>query len=240
MQTVDLVHEPSLMGSPSGQSTEKRIMLRAGLTGGLGSGKSTVGEMFRSLGAYVIEADAIGRELMSPGQSVYRAIVRQFGPAVVNPDQTLNRRLLADLAFRQNRLADLNRIVHPAVIGEQQDRADRIFADDPDAVVIVESALIFEADAQGTAPGWRRRFDRVILVTAPDELKIARYLARMSDSTRSKQDLEADGRSRLAAQIPDREKAPFCDYVIHNEGDIQQTRRQVERIFAELKAASRV
>jgi dephospho-CoA kinase len=215
-------------------------MLRAGLTGGLGSGKSTVGEMFRSLGAYVIEADAIGRELMSPGQSVYRDIARQFGPAVVNQDQTLNRRLLADLAFRGNRLAELNRIVHPAVVRAQQERAERIFANDPDAVVIVESALIFEADAQGTAPGWRERFDKLILVTAPDELKVRRYLARMSDSTRSIPDLEADARSRLAAQIPDAEKARNCDYVIHNDGDIQQTQHQVERIFAELKAASRV
>jgi dephospho-CoA kinase len=215
-------------------------MLRAGLTGGLGSGKSTVAGMFRLLGARVIEADAIGRELMSPGQKVYREIVKHFGPEVVNRDRTLNRALLADLAFRQNRLAELNRIVHPAVIAEQQRRAERIFTEDPNAVVIVESALIFEADSQGTAPGWRRRFDRLMLVTAPDEIKIARYLARMSDGARDIAELEADARARLAAQIPDSEKIPFCDYVIQNDGDLQETQRQVERIFAELKAASRV
>ncbi|MBV8115309.1 MAG: dephospho-CoA kinase [Silvibacterium sp.] len=215
-------------------------MLRAGLTGGLGSGKSTVAEMFRSLGARVIEADAIGRELMSPGQSVYQEIVEHFGPEVVHRDRTLNRRLLADLAFRQNRLAELNRIVHPAVIAEQQRRAEGIFAEDPNAVVIVESALIFEADSQGTAPGWRRRFDRLMLVTAPDEIKIARYLARMTDGGRGAADLEADARARLAAQIPDSEKIPFCDYVIENDGDLKQIQRQVERIFAELKDAARV
>lgn len=215
-------------------------MLRAGLTGGLGSGKSTVAEMFRSLGAYVIEADAIGRELMSPGQSVYREVVGHFGPHVLHRDQTLNRRLLADLAFRQNRLAELNRIVHPAVIAEQQRRAERIFAEDPNAVVIVESALIFEADAQGTAPGWRDRFDKLILVTAPHEVKIARYVARMTDGARSRADLEADARARLAAQIPDSEKIPFSDYVIENDGNLEQTQRQAERIFAELQAASRV
>jgi dephospho-CoA kinase len=215
-------------------------MLRAGLTGGLGSGKSTVASMFRSLGAHVIEADAIGRELMSPGQNVYQEIVTHFGPEVVNRDQTLNRRLLADLAFRQSRLAELNRIVHPAVIAEQQRKAECIFIEDPNAVVIVESALIFEADAQGTAPGWRERFDKLILVTAPDELKIARYVARMADGTRSVAELEADARARLAAQIPDSEKMPFCDYVIHNDGHLELTQRQVERIFAELTAASRV
>jgi len=215
-------------------------MLRAGLTGGLGSGKTTVAEIFRSLGAHVIEADAVGRELMSAGQAVYREIVEHFGPEVVNVDETLNRRLLADLAFRHNRLVELNRIVHPAVIAAQQDWAERVFSEDANAVVIVESAVIFEADAQGTAPGWRQRFDRLILVTAPDEVKIARYVARMAQSARSPLDLEADARARLAAQIPDSEKIPLCDHIIGNDGRIEETRQQVERIFAELATAARV
>ncbi len=215
-------------------------MLRAGLTGGLGSGKTTVASMFRSLGAHVIEADAVGRELMSPGQTIYREIVEHFGAEVVRTDGTLNRAMLADLAFRQNRLQELNRIVHPAVIAAQREWAERVFAEDPNAVVIVESAVIFEADAQGTAPGWRERFDRLILVTAPDELKIARYLARMTGSGVPAKDLEVDARARLAAQIPDREKIPLCDYVIRNDGPLAETQKQVERIFSELAAAARV
>lgn len=215
-------------------------MLRAGLTGGLGSGKTAVAAMFKSLGAHVIEADAIGRELMSPGQDVFRKIVSHFGPGVVSADGTLDRRLLAELAFRQNRLLELNRIVHPAVIDAQREWAERVFAKDPNAVVIVESALIFEADAQGTAPGWRDRFDRLILVTAPDEVKVARYLARGASSARPMEDLEADARARLAAQIPDCEKIPLCDYVIRNDGSIEETQEQVRRIFAELAAAARV
>ena len=215
-------------------------MLRAGLTGGLGSGKTTVASMFRSLGAHVIEADAVGRELMSPGQTIYREIVEHFGAEVVRTDGTLNRAMLADLAFRQNRLQELNRIVHPAVIAAQREWAERVFAEDPNAVVIVESAVIFEADAQGTAPGWRERFDRLILVTAPDELKIARYLARMTGSGVPAKDLEVDARARLAAQIPDREKIPLCDYVIRNDGPLAETQQQVERIFSELAAAARV
>jgi dephospho-CoA kinase len=215
-------------------------MLRAGLTGGLGSGKTTVAGMFRSLGAHVIEADAVGRELMSPGQTVYREIVEHFGAEVVRADGTLNRAMLADLAFRQNRLQELNRIVHPAVIAAQREWAERLFAEDRNAVVIVESAVIFEADAQGTAPGWRERFDRLILVTAPDEVKIARYLARMTNSGAPAKDLEADARARLAAQIPDCEKIPLCDYVIRNEGPLAETQKQVESIFSELAAAARV
>jgi dephospho-CoA kinase len=215
-------------------------MLRVGLTGGLGSGKTSVAAIFRSLGAHVIEADAVGRELMSPGQPVYHAILQHFGPEVVNADGTLNRGRLADFAFRRGRLAELNHIVHPPVIAAQQEWADRIFAQDPNAIAMVESALIFEADAQGSAPGWRRRFDRIVLVTAPDEVRIARFVARMTQSAESSRDLEADARARLDAQIPDSKKIPLSDYIVQNDGPVEDTRRQVEHIFAELARAARV
>lgn len=211
-------------------------MLRAGLTGGLGSGKTTIAAMFRALGAHVIEADAIGRELMSPGHDLYRAIVEHFGTGVVRVDGSLDRRLLADLAFQQNRLAELNALVHPPVIAAQQRWADEIFAKDSAAVAIVESALIFEADQQGSAPGWRARFDRIILVTAPLELRVERFVARMAQmpGAPSMAQLEADARARIAAQIPDSEKAPVADFVIHNDGAIEKTRREVERVYTEL------
>lgn len=216
-------------------------MLRAGLTGGLGSGKTMVAAMFRSLGAHVIEADAVGRDLMSPGHTVFDEIVRYFGPEVLRADGSLDRPRLADLAFRQNRLAELNRIVHPPVIAAQQRWAEAIFAKEPDAVAMVESALIFEADQQGSAPGWRQRFDRVILVTAPIELRIARYVDRMAalPGAPARAELEADARRRISAQIPDDEKIPCSDFVIHNDGTVEATRRQVERIYSELVRASR-
>ena len=216
-------------------------MLRAGLTGGLGSGKTTVAEIFRSLGAHVIQADAIGREMMSPGHDVYDEIIRRFGPEVVRADGSLDRRLLADLAFRQNRLAELNQIIHPPVIAAQQQWAEEVFAKDPEAVVIVESALIFEADRQGSAPGWRQRFDKIILVTAPVDLRVARYADRMAalPGAPSRSELEADARRRIAAQIPDEEKIPLADYVIHNHGPLADTLLEVERIFAELARISR-
>jgi len=179
---------------------------------------------------------------MSPGQPVYKAIVEHFGQDVVRADGKLDRRRLADLAFRQNRLAELNLIVHPPVIAAQQEWADKIFARYPQAVVIVESALIFEADRQGSAPGWRRRFDRIILVTAPVGLRIARYVDRLAQAAAapSRTELEADARSRIATQIPDDEKIPLADFVIDNSGSLEATRAEVERIFAELASDARV
>jgi dephospho-CoA kinase len=216
-------------------------MLRAGLTGGLGSGKTTVAEMFRSLGAYVIEADAVARELMSPGHAMCNAIVEHFGPEILRADGSLDRSLLADLAFRQKRLAELNQIVHPPVVAAQEEWADMIFASDPHAVAIVESAVIFEADQQGSAPGWRQRFDRIVLITAPVRLRIDRYVERLAQvpGAPSRAELKADARSRIDAQMPDSEKIPLADFVIRNDGSLTATRRKVKRIYAELVDASR-
>src|SRR5580698_8899404 len=163
-------------------------MLRVGLTGGLGSGKSTVAGFLRELGAEVIEADALGRALMEPGQAVYAEIVQVFGPDVVGSDGRLNRARLADVAFKGGRLQDLNAIVHPATIAAQRSWMEEIFKRNPAAVAVVESALIFEVERDARARGesesvlvdWRRRFDCVVVVTAPDELKVARYAARVS------------------------------------------------------------
>ncbi len=167
-------------------------MLRVGLTGGLGSGKSTVAAMLRALGAHVIEADALGREIMEPGHAGLRTDRRAIRPGVVNPDGRLNRARLADLAFRNGRLQELNAIVHPPVIDAQRRWMDEVFARDPYAVAVIESALIFEVVRDARARGekesvladWRRRIDRVIVVTAPDELKIARYAARVDPAGR--------------------------------------------------------
>jgi dephospho-CoA kinase len=198
--------------------------------------------MFCSLGAHVVEADAIARELMFPGHAIYNAIVEHFGPGVVCADSSLDRRQLAELAFRQNRLSELNRIVHPIVVAAQQKWAESVFANDPHAIVMVESALVFEADREGSAPGWKQRFDSIVLVTAPGELRIARYVDRMAKApgAAARTELEADARSRVAAQIPDSEKIPLADFVIQNDGSLDATRLQVERIFAELARAGGV
>jgi dephospho-CoA kinase len=208
-------------------------MLRVGLTGGLGSGKSTVLRMLVELGAYGLSADELGRELMEPGTAVFATIVARFGDGVVCADGRLNRPELARIAFGEGRVEELNAIVHPATIARQVELAEAIFARDPDAVVVVESALIFET-LHGK--GWRERFDRMILVTASDELKIARFVARTGSADREM--LEAEARRRLARMIPDEIKAPRCDFVISNEGTTDELRRRVLLVWERLATAT--
>jgi dephospho-CoA kinase len=221
-------------------------VLRVGLTGGLGSGKSTVAAMLRELGAQVIEADALGRALMEPGQPVYAAIVERFGPQAVNPEGHLNRARLAELAFREGYLQELNAIVHPPVIEAQRRWMDEVFARDPKAVAVIESALIFEvvrdARARGEKDGdlanWRRRIDRIIVVTAPDEVKIARYATRIGAASANRAAVEADARNRLSHQVPDAEKTAQADYVLDNSGDIAGLGAQVAAIWPRLNDES--
>jgi dephospho-CoA kinase len=223
-------------------------MLRVGLTGGLGSGKSTVAALLRACGAHVIEADELGRALMQPGQSVYAEIVRAFGPEVVLPDGRLNRPQLAKLAFEQGRLDDLNAIVHPAVIAAQQQWMDDLFARDPQAVAVVESALIFEVERDARARGeheggvladWRHRFDHILLLIAPDEVKVSRYVARVATTPESRAAAERDARLRLARQMPDAEKAARADFVLENTGDLATLEARVHDIWQRLQAESR-
>lgn len=219
-------------------------MLRVGLTGGLGSGKSTVAGLFARHGVHVLEADRIGRELMQPGQPVYRAILahfRQFPdvPRLTLADGQLDRAALAHYVFSTGRLQELSRIVHPAVIAEQERRMDAIFLQDPDAIAMVESALIFEADRAGTAPGLSRRFDKLVLVTAPESVRLDRYVARASGgktlSPEERLSLEEDGRKRMRMQLSDAEKIPFCDFVIENSGPMGKIEAEVQRILGSLK-----
>jgi len=141
----------------------------------------------------------------------------------------------------------LNAIVHPAVIARQAELNDLIFKRDPKAIVMVESALIFETNYGGGAePGeearWNKRFDRVILVTAPEELKIARFVARSAATEpiteQRKEELEAEGRRRLAQQIPDEQKSGLCDYVLTNGGPLTELEWQVDQLWPILKTAA--
>ena len=221
-------------------------MLRVGLTGGLGSGKSTVAGYLRALGAQVVEADELGRTLMEPGQAVFTEIVKAFGPEVMGQDGRLNRGKLADLAFKGRRLQDLNAIVHPAVIAEQRRWISEVFRRDPAAVAVIESALIFEVERDARARGeketvladWRRRMDRVVVVTAPDDVKVARYATRVSKDEAGRAAAEADARVRLKHQVPDSEKAARADYVLENTGDKEALRVQVAELWERLKAES--
>ena len=221
-------------------------MLRVGLTGSLGSGKSTVAGYLRELGAEVIEADALGRAMMEPGQPVFDEIVRVFGPGVLASNGRLNRARLAELAFQGGRINELNAIVHPAVIAAQRRWMEEVFGRNPAAVTVVESALIFEVERDARARGeretvladWRRRIDRIVVVTAPYELKIARFAARVCPDGVGREAAKADARTRLAHQIPDAEKAARADFVLDNSGDRDFLRAQVVALWQRLLTES--
>lgn len=222
-------------------------MLRIGLTGGLGSGKSSAAMLFAQHGAYVLQADEIARELMQPGEAVYNSIVQHFGSSVVLADGQLNRSELARLAFAEGRVEELNAIVHPATIAEQAAIASEIFTEDPKAIIVVESALLFETQYgaivtdEGTTP-WRKRFDCIILVVAPEEVKINRYVQRVAGSetltSERRSELEAEARRRLAQQISDDEKIPLSDFVLANDGTLQELEEQIEELWPMFQFAS--
>jgi dephospho-CoA kinase len=206
-------------------------VLKVGLTGGIASGKSVVGEMFVSLGAHLIQADQIAHELMQPGQDVYKAVVECFGLEILNPDGSVNRPKLAEAAFGgkdgkgRRRVEELNRIVHPAVIQRQNEWMEEVGTKDPRAAAIVEAALIFEAGAA-------KDFDRLIVVTCGEEQRAERLAARL------KIDLEAARREvtrRMATQWSDARKVAAADYVIDNSGSLDSTERQVRDLFQRLQ-----
>jgi len=218
-------------------------MLRVGLTGGLGSGKSTAAKLFAALGAHVLQSDAIGRELMEPGQSIYERMVEHFDSGVILADGTLDRAALARIAFMEGRVEELNAIAHPLVIARQVELTEEIFQQKPHAVVIVESALIFETH-YGAPDGsrWQSRFDRIILVTAPEELKVARFVARSSTgktiSEERRAELEAEARRRLAQQMSDEQKSALSDYVLTNGGALTELEWQVDQLWPILEAVA--
>lgn len=210
-------------------------MLKVGLTGGIASGKSVVGEMFVALGGHLVEADRIAHSLMQPGEPVYNEVVRKFGREILNPDGSVNRSKLAEAAFGPPgadkgpaRVADLNRIVHPAVIRSQEEWMHTVGLQDPGGVAIVEAALLIEAGAA-------KRFDRLIVVTSTREQRVERF------AKRQKLDLEAARAEvvrRMAAQLPDEEKIKSADYIIDNSGPLERTGEQVRQIWEKLRTAS--
>ncbi len=199
-------------------------MLKVGLTGGVACGKSTVGEMFVSHGAHLVQADRIAHDLSAPGTPEYQEIIRRFGPAILRSDSTIDRRKLANAAFGAGRIGELNAILHPAVIREQERWMEDLGAREPGAVAMVEAALILEA-------GVGSHFDKLIVVTCTPEQKVQRFAARHNvDHETARREVER----RSAAQWSDEEKARAASYVIDNSGTLEATKAQVGRVWAEL------
>jgi dephospho-CoA kinase len=204
-------------------------VLRVGLTGGVACGKSTIARMFAEMGAHVVDADRLVHELYRKGEPVYHELVKHFGAGIVRADGEIDRTRLAALAFDGGRVEELNRIVHPAVGQRQREWIDEITRGRPDAITMVEAALILET-------GGKARYDKMIVVTCKPEQKVARYAGRSGISEPA---ARAEVERRSKAQMSDAEKAGLADYVIDNSGALEATRLQVEKIFAELKLQAR-
>ena len=210
-------------------------MLKVGLTGGIASGKSTVGAMFVALGAQLVQADEIARQLMQPGEAIYKQVIERFGKEILSPDGTINRARLAEVAFgsatgiHAARVQELNQIVHPAVIKQQEEWMDEVGRRDPGAIAMVEAALIVESGAA-------KRFNRLIVVTCQSEQRIERWAKRQKISEEA---ARSEVTRRMEAQLPDEEKIKLADYVIHNSGPLRETENQAQEIFQKLAQESK-
>jgi dephospho-CoA kinase len=182
--------------------------------------------MFEGRGAHVIRADEIAHNLMEPGRAVYEAVVAHFGRGILNDDGTISRPKLAELAFA-GRIQELNALVHPAVVKFQDEWMAEVGRKDPKAIAMVEAALLVEAGA-------RSHFDKLITVTCGFEQKVERFRNRLKMPEAA---ARAEVERRMAAQLPDEEKAAVADYVIDNSGTVAEAEGQVERIWQELRGA---
>lgn len=191
--------------------------LRIGLTGGFGTGKSTVAGIFRELGAYIIDADRLARERLRKGTEEYRQVLALFGDTIVDDKGRIDRKALADTVFGDSRiLARLNRIVHPAVIRKIEEGLDG--AREPVRIAVIP--LLFETGLEGD-------FDYLIVVTADRETVNRRVREKRKMS-------EEEIERRRAAQFPLSEKAKRADFIIDNSGSIEQTREEVKKIWERL------
>jgi dephospho-CoA kinase len=187
-----------------------------GLTGNIASGKSTVAAMFRDLGIPVLDADRISREVTAPGGRAYDAVVREFGPGIVGGDGAIDRKKLGDIVFADpRRRARLEGITHPAIL-EAMKEALAELARRGNRLAVVEAALIHESGRKGL-------FEAVIAVRCDRESQVRRLVARDGIS-------EEEAATRLRAQMDAVRKALASDYVIENSGNLEDTRRQVERL----------
>jgi len=213
-------------------------MLRVGLTGDLGSGKSTVARMLATRGAIVLSSDEMGRAMMQPGEHVYAQILQHFGNEVLTVDRLIDRAELAKIVFTEGRLDELEAIVHPAVIAEQSRQIAAIAQQNPSAIVVVESALLFTTKHGLHGQPWQDRFDRILLVTAPEPDKIARFISRASQgrelTAEQRSTLAADARRRLAAQKNEAHAAECL--IIPNHSDLASLERHVGAAWAKLTA----
>jgi dephospho-CoA kinase len=198
-------------------------MILIGLTGGVATGKSTVAKMFKKCGAIVIDADELARDVVQPGKPAWREIIRMFGKDIVNPDRTINRHTLGTIVFPdKKKLRRLERIIHPRVAREQVRLTKQAARKDPQAIVIYDVPLLFEA-------GIDKRVDKVIVVTADRETQIRR-LKKRNGFTR------AESLRRIRSQMPLAMKRLRADYIFDGTKNWENLSRDVSRLLEGARA----
>ena len=198
-----------------------------GLTGGIACGKSTIAEMLRELGAYIIDADKIGHEMLHPSSAAFPDLVSAFGRGILDSAGRIDRKKLGPLVFSDPaKLQQLNRIVHPRIIERTGKLAATHCAENPGGVVIVDAALIFETGIPG-------RFVKTIVAWCRPEQQVDRLMAKAGLNRE-----EAD--QRIASQMPADEKRRLSDFVIDCSATLEETRRQVEALYPVLQKLVRI
>jgi dephospho-CoA kinase len=197
-------------------------MLIVGLTGGVASGKTTVSRVLKKEGAYIIDADQMARELVQPHTPAWKKLVTTFGKDILREDGSLHRKRLADKVFtnpRQRKL--LNQILHPRMRKEMERRAKEIGQKDPEAVVVIDAPLLVEL-------GDHRKMDKLIVVTSTQKQQIERLKERDGISTE-------EALRIFSSQMPMEDKVKLADFVIRNEGSLQETKKKTREVYKELK-----
>lgn len=192
-----------------------------GLTGNIGSGKSTVAEMFRQLGAKIIDADSIARKIVEPGQRAWKEIKDVFGDEVISSDQSIDRQKLGDIVFNDvSKRVLLDNITHPKIFDEINNLVNE-YEKDHSNVVIIEAALIIEKG------GLLDLIDKLILVVVDEDTQTKRIKLR--------DDIPSDQiQSRIKSQMQISEKKKYADYIIDNNGSVLKTRTQANKIWKEI------
>lgn len=197
-------------------------MLVVGLTGGAGSGKTTVARMFREEGAYVIDADEIAREIVRPHEPAWQALRKAFGEGILDHEGAIDRKRLSERVFSSSHERQkLNRILHPPIRREIRRRVEEIRRRDPEALVVIDAPLLVEV-------GLHHEVEKVIVVRAQESQQVERLRKRSGLS-------EEAARKILRAQMPLEEKLKVADFVIPNESSLEETGKRAREVFRALK-----
>lgn len=198
------------------------MALLVGLTGGIASGKSSAGKIFRELGVHMIDADQVSRDLVAPSMPALEEIVGSFGPAILGKDGELDRAALGDLVFADpKKRITLERTIHPRIAEEIDRRVEDLRRKFPEGIIMVDAALTIEVGNQD-------RYEYLVVVTTGEETQFQRLMERDGIE-------KTEARRRIEAQMPLAKKVAYADFVIDNGGSTEELRAEVERVCRELE-----